>query len=204
MSRRPSDVATRLRATQADLEAEVAIQSRRWHYRIHEGRVHFERQARAAHRALKRSMPRYLRESSVSNLLTAPLIYSMIVPFVVLDVWLSLYQQICFPIYGIPRIRRRDYMIVDRHRLDYLNSIEKANCLYCGYANGLAAYLREIAARTEQYWCPIKHARAVRDPHVHYPSFVDYGDAEGYHTRLPALRASWRARKRSRKGHQRR
>jgi hypothetical protein len=43
-------------------------------------------------------------------------------------------------------------MIFDRTHLAYLNLVEKINCAYCSYGNGLAAYLREIAARTEQYW----------------------------------------------------
>jgi hypothetical protein len=30
------------------------------------------------------------------------------------------------------------------------------NCVYCGYFNGLIAYVQEIAARTEQFWLPHK------------------------------------------------
>ena len=33
-----------------------------------------------------------------------------------------------------------------------------------GYANGLMAYVREVAARTEQCWYPIKRARAIPAP----------------------------------------
>jgi hypothetical protein len=52
-----------------------------------------------------------------------------------------------------------------------------ALCVYCGYANGVIAYARKIASRTEQYWCPIKHALRIRDPHVRYAQFLEYGDA---------------------------
>jgi len=58
--------------------------------------------------------------------------------------------------------------------------------------NGLLAYVTEVAARTEQYWCPIKHARRVAGAHRHYPDFVDFGDAEAYLTRQEALRAALR------------
>jgi hypothetical protein len=51
------------------------------------------------------------------------------------------------------------------------------------------AYVREIAGRTEQYWCPIRHAKRVLAPHPHYREFVDYGDAAGYQRQLPLLRA---------------
>jgi len=53
--------------------------------------------------------------------------------------------------------------------------------------------VREVAGRTEQYWCPIRHARRVRGPHAHYREFVDYGDAEAYRTRLIPLRDELRA-----------
>ena len=120
--------------------------------------------------------------------MTAPVIYAMIMPIAFLDASFSLYQAICFRVYGIARVRRSHYLVVDRHHLAYLNGIEKLNCVYCGYANGVFAYVREIAARTEQYWCPIRHARGVHDPHSRYRHFVDYGDAEGYHRRLIPLR----------------
>jgi hypothetical protein len=109
-------------------------------------------------------------------------------PFLLIDLWVSIYQHICFRIYGIPRVRRADYIVIDRYKLAYLNTIEKVNCDFCSYANGLLAYVREVAARTEQYWCPIKHAQRIRAPHLRYRHFVDYGDAEGYKHELLVLR----------------
>ena len=94
------------------------------------------------------------------------------------------YQAICFPIYKIPKVRRRDYLVFDRHHLAYLNIIEKINCAYCSYANGAIAFVREVAARTEVYWCPIKHARRVLGPHPHYQGFADFGDAEAFRGKL--------------------
>jgi hypothetical protein len=78
-------------------------------------------------------------------------------------------------------------LIIDRQQLAYLNIFQKINCIYCGYGNGLIEYVREIAARTEQYWCPIKHARRTPDPHHLVEKFVDYGDAEAFEARLEAL-----------------
>jgi hypothetical protein len=149
---------------------------------------------RETHRRLRQRIPAYILEGSLLSLLTAPVIYSLLLPLVILDLWVTLYQSICFPVYGIARVPRRRYFAVDRYRLAYLNGIEKMNCTFCSYANGLIAYVREVAARTEQYWCPIKHARAVPTPHARYQSFVDYGDAHGYRNELPALRqnlTSW-------------
>lgn len=182
------DVLDRIRELETELEDEIISAQKRWQYTVEAGKVRFEDAVQRRHTQLKTTIRRFLRESSLPNLLISPIIYSVALPFVALDVWISLYQWICFPIYGIERVRRSDYIALDRHRLAYLNGIEKTNCDYGSYANGLLAYAREVTARTEQYWCPIKHARRVRSPHPRYRLFVDYGDAEGYTRELPLLR----------------
>ncbi len=61
-----------------------------------------------------------------------------------------------------------DYVVIDRYNLFYLDRVEKINCLYCEYFNGVIGYVREIAARTEQFWCPIKYSRGLKDTHSRY------------------------------------
>jgi len=46
--------------------------------------------------------------------------------------------------------------------------------------------VREIAARTEQHFCPIRHAAKVPAPHSRYPHFLPYGDARAYRDSLLA------------------
>ena len=99
--------------------------------------MRFERDARTAHRLLMQSIPRFIRESGPANLLTAPMIYSLVVPVVILDLWITVDQRLCFPVYGIARLRQSGYIVIDRHHFAYLNGIEKLNCLYCSYANGV-------------------------------------------------------------------
>ena len=125
--------------------------------------------------------------------LTAPVIYSLIVPMVIVDLWVSAYQAICFRAYRIPRVKRSDYIAFDRRRLNYLNVIQALNCDFCAYANGVVAYVREVSSRTEQYWCPIKHAVKISDPHRRYFEFLEYGDAQGYRARLDQFREALRA-----------
>lgn len=180
-------IVTRIREAEEDLTQDARQQQRRWRYRVRRGRVWFDDEARRVHKRFKQSVPAFLRNASVSNLLTTPVVYSLGLPLLLLDVWVTLYQWACFPVYGIARVPRRSYFFMDRHKLAYLNAIEKANCMYCSYATGVVAYVREVAARTEHYWCPIKHARSVRAPHSHYGLFFDYGDAEGYRLHLLAL-----------------
>jgi len=106
----------------------------------------------------------------------------------VLDIFVTLYQALCFPIYGIAKVRRGDYIVFDRHQLGYLNFIERFHCEYCAYANGLIAYAAEITARTEQYFCPIKHARKILGTHSQYARFLEFGDSAEYHAKLEAFR----------------
>jgi len=149
-------------------------------YKIKGKRIEFERAVMEAHLQFKTSLLQWLLTSKIKNVLSAPVIYGFFPMWCALDVCLSLYQGICFRLYGITRVTRSNYIIIDRHRLAYLNIVEKINCVYCGYVNGLLSYGREIVARTEQYWCPIKHARNVLDEHDKYVYFSEYGDASQY------------------------
>lgn len=154
--------------------------------------IRFTPEAEAEHRSLHVGLFSWLRSSELSNVLSAPLVYALIVPMALYDLCLTIYQAVCFRLYRLPRVDRSRYIAIDRHHLRYLNSMEKLNCMYCGYANGLLAYAAEISARTEQYWCPIKHAHKLLGVHKHYAQFLDYGDAAGYQKELEGLREEMR------------
>lgn len=140
----------------------------------------FSRETLNEHRLLKTSLWMHIRTARLLVILTVPLIYACAIPFALLDLFVTIYQAICFPIFRVPKVRRRDYLIFDRGRLAYLNAIEKVGCVYCSYANGLLAYIAEIAARTEQRFCPIKHAQPPEQLHARYSHFLPYGDARAY------------------------
>jgi hypothetical protein len=125
---------------------------------------------------------------STRRLLSVPVIYAMVLPLLLLDATMSLYQAVCFRLYGIERVRRRDYFAFDRHRLRYLDRVARLNCSYCSYANGVLAFAREVAARTEQFWCPIQHARAPAGLHPRHAHFLPYGDSRAFAARTRALR----------------
>lgn len=173
---------------QGELDREIERRREDLGWRLKEGLVEFEHGLTESHRRLRRSVGGFLARAPVATVVTAPLIYSMLIPFALIDAWASLYQAICFRAYRIPRVRRSRYIVMDRRKLAYLNVVEVLNCLYCEYANGVVAYVREISSRTEQYWCPIKHALAITDPHLRYYQFLEFGDAEGYRGRLEEFR----------------
>jgi hypothetical protein len=183
-----ADLTAKIRSLEAELDAEMAKRRAELRVGLEQGRVAFEKELLRRHRELKTALSTYLWNARPLVIITAPVIYAMIVPFVLLDLFVTVYQTVCFPVYGIPKVKRADYFAFDRHHLAYLNALEKLNCAYCSYANCLIAYVREIAGRTEQYWCPIKHARRVAGAHPRYVMFDDYGDAENYQARLAESR----------------
>lgn len=178
----------RIRVLEGELDAELAKRRAELRIGIEHGRAAFEEELLRRHRALRSKLLPYVLGANPLIMLTSPVIYAGMVPFLLLDLFVSIFQAVCFPIYGIAKVKRADYFVFDRHHLAYLNALEKLNCAYCSYANGLIAYAREIAARTEQYWCPIKHARRVIGAHARYRLFDEYGNGEGYQQRLEELR----------------
>ena len=122
-----------------------------------------------------------IRKKKIRHLVSVPFIYFQIFPMALLDISISVYHSICFRLYRIPLIKRRDYIKIDRHKLKYLTWPDKINCAYCGYANGLVSYAREIAGQTEIYWCGIKHQKRknFHEP-AHHKDFMEYGDEEAY------------------------
>lgn len=193
MTQRMQDLAHEIVRLQAELDREIEGRRRALGVEIAGQIVGFERGVLEAQRRLRVSVRRFVADSEFVSWLTAPVIYSLIVPLVVVDLWVSLYQAICFRAYRIQRVRRSDFILLDRRHLAYLNRVEALNCMFCSYANGLIGFVREVSSRTEQYWCPIKHAMRVNDPLHRYYQFLEYGDADGYRTRLAEFRDGLRA-----------
>jgi hypothetical protein len=165
MNDRIRQILEQINALEDELRTQLHEKESQWLYKIRGRRIEFESGIREMHRRLKMGVFRWLATARPQN-----------------------YQLTCFPIYRIARVRRCDYIVFDQRHLAYLNWIEKIDCLYCSYGNGLMSYAREIFARTEQYFCPIKHARQVRGVHERYAQFLDYGDANDLHDRFEELR----------------
>jgi hypothetical protein len=177
---------------QDELEMRWEALRQQFQYTLEGHKVRFAEEVQRLHQRYRVGILSYLGDTPPSHFLTAPVIYSMAAPLVMFDFALMVYQQICFRAYGVPRVSRGDFLVIDRHNLSYLNGIEKFNCLYCGYASGLMAYAQEIVAQTEQFWCPLKHARRIRGAHNRYSAFAEYGDAASYQARLAELRKELR------------
>lgn len=188
MNNRVQQLLEQITVLEDELRTALSEQPSNIYFQIKGKRVEFEQSVREAHRRMKTNFFRWLISYRPQNLLTGPVIYAMIVPLVITDIFISFYQLTCFPIYGIKKVRRGDYIIFDRQQLGYLNFIEKFHCTYCAYGSGMIAYISEIVARTEQYFCPIKHARKVLGTHARYARFLEFGEAEDYEAKLEEFR----------------
>jgi len=191
MSFRLEELLEKFTQLEKEILFEINKKENEFFYEIKKKRVHFEKEIQDQHKTLVKKIRTYLKDAAILNVLTAPFIWSCLFPALFMDLILNVYQTVCFPVYGIPKVRRSDYVVLDRHYLRYLNWIERMNCIYCGYFNGIIGFSREVAARTEQYWCPIKHARKNLTLHSRHKNFLDYGDAQGYRKKIEDVRRNF-------------
>jgi hypothetical protein len=137
MTHRVDELIRKIRELEEEMEIEFKNRREEFEFIIEEKRVRFSEEVTRQHRRLKTGLYRYITRAHPLNVLTAPVIYSGFVPFLMLDLFLWIYQASCFPIYGIPKVARSEYLVFDRTDLPYLNAVERFNCFYCSYANGL-------------------------------------------------------------------
>ena len=127
---------------QAELDREIESRRRALGVEIAGRIVGFEHGVLETQRKLRVSAARLFAESKVVSWLTAPVIYSLIVPLAIVDLWVSFNQAICFRESRIERVRRSDFILFDRRHLGYLNRFEALNCMFCSYAHGLIGFVR--------------------------------------------------------------
>jgi hypothetical protein len=192
MSKRVEEIIAQMNELENELLEEFKKKENQFFYKIENGKAKFRREVIEEGRSKIISSIKYLASFPIAVILTIPFIWSMMIPIVITDIFVTIYQAVCFPIYKIPKVKRKDYVVMDRYDLFYLDRVERINCWYCEYFNGVVAYVREIAARTEQFWCPIKHSRAIRDKHSRYDKFFDFGDYHTYRKNLKNRRSDFK------------
>ncbi|MFA6534239.1 MAG: hypothetical protein WCT37_03640 [Patescibacteria group bacterium] len=175
---RVKDLIQRIDRLNEALKEEYSRLAEKYGFSFERKKIVFLEKIRARNKKFRIPAWKYIVPRRLRHLLPLPFIYAMIIPAITLDIFITIYHLVAFPLYDIPKVRRSDYLVYDRRFLDYLNFIQKAHCLYCSYVNGLFAYAMEIAARTERYWCPIKAAHRPKSYHNWYQDFADYGNPE--------------------------
>ena len=188
MSDKIKEMIEEIEAMKVKLGEEIAQQEKDISYEIQNGYVRFEKDVLDKQKENMKNLLAWFREIPLLHLLASPLVYGMVIPAIFFDIILFIYQQVIFRIFKFKFIKRSDYIRFDRQYLGYLNSIEKLNCMYCAYFNGLMHYASAITSRTELYFCPIKHAKKVAYKHEYYDAFFVYGDENDYQQKLEELR----------------
>jgi hypothetical protein len=155
MDSRINEIVLQMKTLENELMDELKKKQDEFFYTLEDKKVKFEESVVKEGRAKVVSSIKYLSSFPVLVILTIPFIWSMMIPALIADIFVTIYQVVCFPIFKIPKVKRKDYIIIDRYNLFYLDRVEKINCWYCEYFNGVIGYTREIAARSEQFWCPI-------------------------------------------------
>ncbi len=166
------------------LRKEYSKISQKYGFSIKRKRIIFLEKIKRRNRKFRIPAWKYALPKNIRHLLSIPFIYAMIIPVILLDFFVTIYHWVAFPLYKIPKVQRSDYIIYDRRFLDYLNIIQKINCLYCSYVNGIFTYSVEIAKRTERYWCPIKSARKPKLPYNWDQDFADYGNPQEWNQKF--------------------
>lgn len=169
-----------IREKREELWAEYEKLKEKYGYVIEKWKIRFSEEMKKRNRFYKKSVWDSIFSARVREVLSMPFIYMMIVPAIILDIFLFVYQNTALRLYKVPLVKRSEYIIFERRHLDYLNWIQKINCLYCSYVNGLFSYAVEVAGRTEKYWCPIKYASRKKWWHDWEEYFADYGDPEKF------------------------
>jgi len=188
MSDKIKEIIEEIEAMKVKLGEEIAQQEKDISYEIQNGYVQFEKEVLDKQKENMKNLLAWFRDIPLLHLLASPLVYAMVIPAILFDIILFIYQQVIFRIFKFKFIERSDYIRFDRQYLGYLNLIEKLNCMYCSYFNGLMQYAAAIAGRTELYFCPIKHAKKVAYEHDYNDEFFRYGDEDEYQKKLEALR----------------
>ena len=86
-------------------------------YEIRDRSIRFKDEVRAHHKSQLVRVFDYLRHARLRNIATAPMIWLCVFPALFMDLVISLYQAVCFAVSGIPKVRRADYMVMDRKYL---------------------------------------------------------------------------------------
>jgi Na+-translocating ferredoxin:NAD+ oxidoreductase RNF subunit RnfB len=123
----------------------------------------------------------HLKNRSLSKTLrhafSIPFIYGVGLLLIPMHLFIEIYHSVTFRLYGIKLVNRKKYIKIDRYKLSKLTLLQKFNCVYCGYANGLLAYATAIGVGTEKYWCGIKHGTDKTSEYIepaHHKNFAKY------------------------------
>jgi hypothetical protein len=94
MTSQLDELTAKLRSVEAEIEVELTKRREELRFRLENRRIVFEKEVLRIHRELKIRASRYLIDANPLMILSAPVIYSLLVPIALVDVWVMAYQAI--------------------------------------------------------------------------------------------------------------
>jgi len=119
---RPDELPARLRALEEESGAALARTSGTGRVCDGDRRIRFPLDGLSRQRQHEGAPWRFLRESCLPVMPTAPLVHAGFAPFAPTDLFVSGYQRQCFPVSGIARSRHADHLGFDREDGPCLNA----------------------------------------------------------------------------------
>ncbi len=110
MKDRIEELIERIRHLNAELTEELQRKAREYFYEIRDRKIWFDRKVRREHRGMATPLLRYIREASLMTVLTAPVVLAGLPIALLMDLFITVYQHICFRVYGVPLVRRAAYV----------------------------------------------------------------------------------------------
>ncbi len=111
------EILKRMEELKSQLQSEYEALMERYDYAVENRKIVFSEKAKRFQKDVREGVFHYLLSAEIRHLLSIPFIYAMIVPTIVLDLFLTVFQFTAFPLYGIERVRRSDHILFDRKYL---------------------------------------------------------------------------------------
>ncbi|MHB1098785.1 MAG: hypothetical protein ACYCZR_04445 [Burkholderiales bacterium] len=92
MDRNIGSLIEKIRSLEEELEAELSKKREELKFSIENRKIHFEKGIMNEHRRLKTSLLSYVAQARLKHILVAPVVYSLIFPFALLDLFVTCYQ----------------------------------------------------------------------------------------------------------------
>ncbi len=122
-----ADTLERIMELEKELEQEIKKKNREIIKSYETQKIRFEKSIRKQQEKYKVHLLKYVFSERLRSVIVTPIIYSMVIPISIFDASIFIYQHITFRVYGTPIVKRKEYFVIDRHHLGYLNILEKFN-----------------------------------------------------------------------------
>jgi len=107
MDNRIEEIAAQIKILEDELMLELRKKQDEFFYTLEDKKVKFQENVIKEGRSKIISSIRYLSSFPVLAVFTIPFIWSMMLPALLVDIFVTIYQSVCFPIYKIPKVKRK-------------------------------------------------------------------------------------------------